>query len=517
MVIELKGYRVFVASPGGLQPERKAFREALIAFNEAHAVQKGAVFLPIGWEEIPGGRGRAQGLINEQIRTCDYFVLVLWDRWGMPPGTDGKYTSGTEEEFDIAEACAQAGPMKDIVILFKAVDPKQLSDPGPQLTHVLDFKKKLEEGRNHFFENFDDERTFLRLLDRHLGQWLREHEGAPESPATLVSSPNPTTDVPARAGVEGEAANGRATLKEAWKLVELGRRTDAEALFAREVVKGESPLAFLAYGQFLRRDGRRAQARTMVERALELSRETGNRDLEADASLELGLLLEDQGELNGAEESCRTALKLYEEGGRESGIADCLRNIGLLFARKGDLLSAERTYREALAIDERLSHLGGMADDYTGIGDALSLRGDLARAAEMHQKALELNEKLERWEAVAKNYGDLGNVELARGDLEGAEVMFRKAISLDEMLGRRDVLADGYSNLGSVLYARGDLTGAEEAHLRAADIDERLERFSGLADHYENLALIYAAREDGDGAARFTELARAASEHQAGS
>jgi hypothetical protein len=44
--------------------------------------------------------GRPQSLINEDLKDCDYFVLILWDRWGSPSG-DERYTSATSEEYSI--------------------------------------------------------------------------------------------------------------------------------------------------------------------------------------------------------------------------------------------------------------------------------------------------------------------------------------------------------------------------------------------------------------------------------
>ncbi len=518
MVINLKGYRVFIASPGGLQDERKAFREALITFNDVHAIQKNAVFLPVGWEDTPGGMGRAQSLINEQIRICDYFVLVLWDRWGTPPSKDGKFSSGTEEEFYVAEECVKSDkyPMRNIAILFKHVDPKQLSDPGQKLSPVLSFKTKLEEDREHLYEMFDSVRAFERLLDRHLGEWLRAHEGILPKAEHPVDNAHTGREALSSAQPSPGATEGQETLNEARRLAGAGRRTEAEALFAKEVVQGESARAFLEYGQFLRRDGRRDQALTMVKKALELARTHGEPANEADAYLEIGILLESQGDIDKADEHCRAALKLNEELGRDSATADCLRNLGLLFSRGGDLESAETMYRKALSIDERLNRRDAMADDYSSIGSALHLQDNLAGAEEMHRKALEIDQSIGRTEAVAKHYGDLGSVRYTQGDWAGAEEMYREALKLDEGLGHLDAMADDFSNLGNVLVARGDLDRAEEMHKKAVDIDERLERFEGLADHYENLAVIEETRGRRDIAESLREQSRSARQRSEG-
>ena len=80
------------------------FRDVVNKYNDDEAVQRGAHFIPVRWELTLGGVGRPQAMINEDVRKCDYFVLMLWDRWGSAPGSDGKrkYSSGTEEEYHVA-------------------------------------------------------------------------------------------------------------------------------------------------------------------------------------------------------------------------------------------------------------------------------------------------------------------------------------------------------------------------------------------------------------------------------
>ena len=114
------------------------------------------------------GTGRPQALINEEVRTCDYMILVLWVRWGSPPATDGPYTSGTEEEYAIAREClvAAESSIRDIVVLFKGVEARQLSDPGEQLRRVLAFKRTLEEQKTLLFGTFDSPDEFERDVRR---------------------------------------------------------------------------------------------------------------------------------------------------------------------------------------------------------------------------------------------------------------------------------------------------------------------------------------------------------------
>jgi hypothetical protein len=75
-----------------LEDERSAFRDELQELNSEEAFSRSTVFIPVGWESTHLGVGRPQSRINADLRECDYFVLVLHDRWGSPPGKDG----GTE-------------------------------------------------------------------------------------------------------------------------------------------------------------------------------------------------------------------------------------------------------------------------------------------------------------------------------------------------------------------------------------------------------------------------------------
>lgn len=179
----LHAYRVFIASPGGMADERAAFRQALNHHNEADAIERGVIFLPVGWETTPGGVGRPQELINEDVRRCDFFVLVLGDRWGSAPAAgNSKFSSGSEEEFTVASECYDQKSMRDLIVFFKTLSLEKQADPGRQLQPVLDFRKKLETEKKLLFESFDELPTLREKLQRHLARWIRDHEQGESTP-----------------------------------------------------------------------------------------------------------------------------------------------------------------------------------------------------------------------------------------------------------------------------------------------------------------------------------------------
>ena len=69
-------------------------------------MHRGVVFQALGWENTLPGVGRPQDIINKELMQCDYFILLLHDRWGSSPGFNKKdASSGTEEEYLIALDC----------------------------------------------------------------------------------------------------------------------------------------------------------------------------------------------------------------------------------------------------------------------------------------------------------------------------------------------------------------------------------------------------------------------------
>lgn len=561
MPTNLTCFRIFIASPGGLTDERHAFRDEIQDYNDSEAIHRGVLFQPFGWEDTLGGVGRPQSIINEDIRRADFFLLVLWNRWGSAPDIkSSRFSSGTEEEYHVALECYEASdqPMRQLVLLFKAVDAPQLSDPGPQLQSVLKFKKAMEEAKTHLFHTFDSDTRFRQLLRAHLGAWLRgwekdsEDDGKQPPEPQIVSDRVSTRDSDMGERPEvSEPVDSSLTAK-AWALADEGRLTEAEVEFARSIVGHQQPDALISYGRYLCRVGRMDQARALFERAieiaerseqqaalasayaslglvlkfggdvegaeqmyrksLEINQKLGHLEGMASSYLGLGNTLDTRGDLSGAEEMYRKSLEINEKLGRSEGVARAYRGIGEVLTVRGDSHGAEQVLRKALEIDQKLLRLEGMAEEYLCLGTVLSIRGDLDGAEGMYRKSLEIDQKLGRLEGMASSYLGLGNVLSGRADFDGAEPMYRKALEIDERLGRSEGLAAAYGNLGIVLRARGDLEGAEQMYRKSLEIDEKLGRLEGMGTAYLNLGIVRSDRGDLEGAEQMYRKVLATSE-----
>lgn len=361
---QITAYRVFIASPGGLEEERGAFRSAINAHNEADAIERGVIFLPVGWEITLGGVGRPQGTIDQDVRRSDYFVLVLYNKWGsVPQAGEGPYSSGSEEELTIARECYKAGTMRKIVILFKDVDPAQQADPGPQLNKVLEFRARLETEREFLFETFDELPTFMQHLRRHLAAWVRDHERAQQGRAPLEVVPPAAADQLAATAptIQLPPGPGSAAVQDASALAQAGHVTQAEQALAKAMTlsqetapSDENLEAMLAYGRLQLRKGSHVQAEEVFKQLRDIAHERGASDWEAAALSDLGRLYQEMGRAPEAEDNYRKALAIREQtsGADDPAVAPNLNALAEFLASQHRYQEAEQLVRRALDIQE---------------------------------------------------------------------------------------------------------------------------------------------------------------------
>jgi tetratricopeptide (TPR) repeat protein len=514
MPLQLKGLKVFIASPGGLDAERKIFRNTLLEFNEDDAHERGVSFIPTGWEDTLAGVGRPQEIINEEVRKCDYMVLVLWDRWGTPPAAAGRYTSGTEEEYNVARKClAAAGrPMRDIIVLFKGVDTRQLSDPGEQLRKVLSFKLKLETEKTLLYSTFDSLDEFKRDLHRYLLRWMRDEDAV--EPRTPIAPAPPPTLPPRAAGPGAEDAEDAAKLLNlADELARQGRHAEAESLYAKAVVARTNLQAITKYARFLRRAGRLDHALAMNERLLELSGSLRDDSAQIEALAGIGIIRRHQGQSRTALRYFERAVGVAEELG-EAGIGDLaflLNNIGITLRKEGRFEEALSKHREALVIQEQLDDPKGLANAYDDIGVLLRQQGQLDDAAVMHLRALELYEKIGSKRGLAAARANLGEVFLSQGKSADAESEFQISLALDEEL-HNPYVGMNLWQLGRVALADNRLSDATEYADRALGVHQLSGSREGIAAVTHLLGKIALAKNELEEARELLEEAATAYE-----
>ncbi len=512
----MHSYRVFVRGTQGLEAEAQLVRSVIDAFNRERAVVNGVLFVAAG-DGAPvanaAGETRAPAVIHEEVRTSDYFVLLLADRWRGEDDASGASVGpvgdDAEELYELAEECLHDGaaPMRQIAVYFRPPRPEQLITMDGGLRRVLEFKHQIDADGEHPHATFDSAEGLQDLVRERLAAWLRDDQDHVDRKAEAALARKQATEASSGStftyGVtpdETDATPGlvRAELvAEGKRLADAGRAAGAESCFSLAVARGDDPGAFIEYGKFLRRVGRLTQAQQLFEQALSFAQQRDDQEVMGAALSCLGMLLQLKGDLRGAEQMHRRGFEISKQRGDQRGLSQGYANLGLVHKARGNLAQAELMLRRALAIEEKLGRLHGMANQYCNLGLISRRLGDLARAEDMLRKALEIDHKLGRLEAMANGYGNIGLVLKASDDLEGAEDCFRRAMTINESLGRLEGLASDYGNLGLVCHKRGRLDEAEKMHLTSLSIEEQLGRIEGMARSHYSLGMLAQARLDG--------------------
>jgi tetratricopeptide (TPR) repeat protein len=499
--------RIFIASPGDLIPERKAFLSIIEEVNEDVAKSKNILLEPVGWEDTLPGNDRAQELINQDLLTCDLIIMLLWKKWGTP---SGKYSSGFEEEFRLA--CDEG---KEIFLYFKDLPDDMLADPGDQLKKVLTFRDEIEQAKKPFFKRFADEQDWQKLLRNHICRWLDKL--SPEIPAPEIAEYQQRIQELETKLAEAKTGQAKAALhlsEAAQAFADSGQITRAEESFAKAIALASSPWIINSYARFLLRIGSLGKAEDNLLRVSAIGQATGDKEILAAAYGNLGIIYKTRGELGKAEEIYKKALAINEELGRKEGLAANYCNLGLIYKTRGELGKAEEMYNEALAITKEIGHKEFMAANYCNLGLIYETRGETAKAEKMYNKSLAITKEISHKEFMANNYGNLGNIYETRGNLDKAEEMHKKACAINEELGCKKGLASNYGNLGNIYEDRGELDKAEEMYQKSLATAKELGNKEIMASNYCNLGVVNESRGEFDKAkelykkslAIFTEL-----------
>ena len=167
-------FAVFLASPGDLSDERRQVAGVVEEINRSSSRIINWQIDLLGWEDTLPGQERPQSLINPEVDRCDLFLGLLWRRWGSPTG---EYSSGFEEEFDLALRRRLSTRQPDLALYFKSIDPDQLLDPGEQLQKVIGFRDRIKRERLALYAEFSDSSDLAGQLRALLwSRLLQAHE-----------------------------------------------------------------------------------------------------------------------------------------------------------------------------------------------------------------------------------------------------------------------------------------------------------------------------------------------------
>ncbi|KIZ45663.1 MULTISPECIES: DUF4062 domain-containing protein [Rhodopseudomonas] len=184
--------RVFLASPGDLQDERRAAKAVVDEFNKLWADSLGYHVELIGWEDTISQYGRPQATINQDLERCELVIGMIWKRWGTPPSKSGPFTSGFEEEFETSLTSRRSAGRPELALFFKEVDKELLRDPGEELKKVVAFREKVIAEKEILFVPFKDLSEFEGKVRASITSYVQKLRNAESQKLSNETQATPT-------------------------------------------------------------------------------------------------------------------------------------------------------------------------------------------------------------------------------------------------------------------------------------------------------------------------------------
>ena len=518
--------RVFIASPGDLQEERKGFRDVVEELNLGFGDGADVEFIPLGWEDTLATTGRRpQAVINDEIDLCDVFILVFHRRWGQTATDSAPYDSYTEEEFHRALTRFSETGSPTIFVFFKHLTPADHAEPDEHIQKVLAFRRQLEASRRVFYRAFSDEAAFRPEVDAHLRAFAKGTHPTPDAGADRLILPLEYLKKveEAKADVEktlrrAEREKDRATIANARQAIvslRLSERAATAAMDGRlEDARQDFALAiegtvfgatlFLAY-EFYFRTGDLAAAERVVGRIIAAPIQEKN--IAAIALGSMAAIYDQRGQYDRAEALYVRACGLFEQMGNVAGLADGLSSLGLVYSNRGQLERAEEVQRRGLVLVDSGGTPRQRLVQFTNLGATYSAQGELGKANEIWEKALPIAEGLGDEEATANLYANLGGVHQHRGNLGRAEELIGRALSTFEKLGHAKHTAIQYHRLAKIHRDRREFETSERYYRKALALNEASGYVDGVARDLGGLGMLFLDRNQPDEAVTYGQRA----------
>jgi hypothetical protein len=179
----MKRIKIFIASAGSLQEERKSIETFLSRKND-HLVDQNIYLETVIWEKLSSSFSpeRKQDEFNSALLTCDIVICLLFDKVG----------SFTYEEFQNAyNGFKENGKPRKIYVYFKdeAIKPSEISKDFEDVFKLKDEIKNYEQ----IYKSYDNVADILLSIDHNLTIDLKDilKKSTKEELIELLNNINP--------------------------------------------------------------------------------------------------------------------------------------------------------------------------------------------------------------------------------------------------------------------------------------------------------------------------------------
>lgn len=248
----------------------------------------------------------------------------------------------------------------------------------------------------------------------------------------------------------------------------------AEALYQQlGNIEGRTEV-FYQRGLLLRGVGRLDEAQEQLQRALEMSRTTGNELQQIYAMLDLSQLFFLKGDTEKAQQYAVEGTEFSQQRGLENLAASGLISLGRSYQARGEYGEAEKYYRQALDFARRSKGRLREAISLLNLGNLYIQQLRTDEGLSLVNQALLFFQQSNYYRYISYCLGGIARANRRKGDYEAALQSLQKKLQLDEQAGDQIEIAYSNGEIGSVLAELERYTEALEHYKKSYTINRSL-------------------------------------------
>lgn len=237
------------------------------------------------------------------------------------------------------------------------------------------------------------------------------------------------------------------------------------------------------------------QARAAWQQSADIYASVGDLDSRASSLNGIAMLLDEQGDIAGAEKMYQEARDIHAKMGNEFMLWIDLNMIANAKLRQGDLNDVMESYQQQLAISKKLENEGLEVNSLQDIGNTLTRLGDPRGARQFYEKSLEIcraskDPLLKNWCPVSVAYFFAN-----QGDLKRAQSLIQENLELSANTESKSNSAYILREFGGLLAKKAQFTEARAKYERALAIHTQLGKADDVA--WDRLGLADLSLEQG--------------------
>ncbi len=269
-------------------------------------------------------------------------------------------------------------------------------------------------------------------------------------------------------------------------------------------------------------EGKIEDSLELAYKVLNIVKITKNRIRQARTNNQIGLCLEQKGEIDQAISYYEKSIEmLLEIGGMELDLSGTYNNLGNAFWDKGDLEKALEYHQKSLEIKEKIRDGKIKISDQNEmdpnlISQRISISqnnlgllyedmGDLERAIECFYRSLVEKEKSNERRGIPDCYNNIGEIYLKRGRLEKAIQLFEQAIKTAEDVKAMPKKAEACGNLGNAYFLSGEYVRAMNCYVEDMNISSAINDKFELSEVYWRMGELLLATNEAKEAYEFIQ------------